>query len=218
MALVFLLSVTAFDCDKKGYRDQGEYRGSWSVKENVSTPLGARVGGENKPDPVLLPLVDEGLTELFRLSRQYNYDYGLYHGFWQVWLFPTSPKCINPAYTMRADGSPWDGTDFDKDPLPGRVLLCVAGMVVGENQMLVANAASHMALIVRYEGEHLVLLHNDRPKYEATAGVHAHPLITEIGGKKEAEASQYTFVGKGQLSPEMQKAVGDKHVCVALVK
>lgn len=221
--ITLLLFASAFDCSKKAER--GEFRGSFSTKENIQTPKGASVGGYTMPEGVILQRADEGLTELFRLSRQYDYTYGLYYGFWQVWLFETSTKCIAPGFTVRADGSPWDNlpppNDFDKDPRPGKVLLCVAGMTVGDSAMLVANHESHMANIVRFEGEHLVLLHNDRPKYEATAGVHAHPLITEREAEIAGGAAGFTFVGGSSLSPSLQRAAtatGHNPACIALVK
>lgn len=109
------------------------------------------------------------------------------HATYYVWLIPRAPACVNPGFTENADGSGYDETysddpanHWDKDPRPGHTLLCVAGfMAVGGGKglpaeqaiglpgMAVVDAVDQMP-IVRYEGEHNLLVQVDPNRYAAT--------------------------------------------------
>lgn len=144
-------------------------------------------------NPALFPLIDEGLTNVRnRAAGPPNYYQNIpVPPQFTVGLFPRSDKCQDPGFTTRLpDGNEWDGTIYDKDPRPSKVLLCVAGLApaYAESQggvtnpafaygMLVVNDAGIMRQIVDFEAEHEILFCCDISKWWATAGVHAHPLI-----------------------------------------
>ncbi|QYO67503.1 hypothetical protein [Leptolyngbya sp. 7M] len=141
-------------------------------------------------DPSLLAPIDAGLTKAFNIARAApnNYLNVQTHTQFTVGLWPRSGKCINPGFLIRADGSPWDGTEFDKDPKPNKVLLCIAGIAgqygansggdpTGTYGMLVVDDLSIMDTIIWFEAEHEILLGVDLNRWLATAGVHSHPIM-----------------------------------------
>ena len=154
--------------------------------------MGVRVLSATPIDESLFASIDAGLSDVRERAAHppNNYTNIPTHGQFSVGLWPRSNKCINPGFTTRLpDGNPWDGTEYDKDPEPGKVLLCVAGLApaygnsqggipTGTYGVLVVNDAGIMRQITDFEAEHELLYALDINKWMATAGVHAHPLIT----------------------------------------
>lgn len=171
-----------------------EFTGALPNRVSAATPRGVRVMSNNPIDASLFASIDAGLDDVRTRAAgpPNNYANVPVHSQFTVGLFPRSNKCIDPGFTVRMpDGHPWDGTVYDKDPKQGKVLLCVAGLApaYANNQggindpsfsygMLVVNDAGIMRQIVDFEAEHELLFALDINKWWATAGVHAHPLIT----------------------------------------
>lgn len=173
---------------KKTSDEKGTFRGTLYENVKKNTAKGVRVYSANNIDEALLPAIDAGLDKLFKIatSAPNNYPVNVGHNGYNVWLFPRSPKCINPSFLVNADGSPYDNGEFDKDPRPGVVRVCAAGMMVDGlgYGMLVVDDLATMPTIVRYEGEHIVLLHHDPDRFAATMyhTDNSHPIMPDTDG------------------------------------
>jgi len=149
----------------------------------VNSPKGARVYGVNKPSSQMLAAIDKGLTDLFAVARKNNYRKKLNYSDYVI--FVASPDRLknydgNYSPDIAIGAAQYAGSVFDKGGY-----IYVAGMVIGYNPcaFLIGehtkdfNRASD---VVRYEGEHIVLFHNDRKRYNETADHSkggSHPIL-----------------------------------------
>jgi hypothetical protein len=149
----------------------------------VRTQKGAYVYAVNRPSVAVLAAIDQGLTDLFAVARKNHYQKRLNYSDYSVFIARAdrtkdyqgqySPDIQIPVYQ-------YAGTVFDKGGY-----MYAAGMVISLDPcaFVIAEHAKDLERIsnvVRYEGEHLVLYHNDRPRYDATAD-HSrggtHPIL-----------------------------------------
>jgi hypothetical protein len=149
----------------------------------VSSPKGARVYGVKKPSAQMLAAIDKGLTDLFAVARKNNYNRRLNYSDYVIFIArPDRLKNYEGNYSpdVAIGVAQYAGTDVDKGGY-----MYVAGMVLGYNPcaFLIGehtkdfNRASD---VVRYEGEHIVLFHNDRRRYSQTMDHSkggAHPIL-----------------------------------------
>ncbi len=192
--LLIALAAAAFKCggssDGSSSSGNAEWNGMLPGRFQAVTPMGVKVRSDRPINERLFSDIDAGLSDTFATASTppEHYDGFQRHSAYTVGLFPRSSLCQQAGFTIRADGSEWDGTDYDKDPRPGRVLLCIAGIagqyatgmsgtVGGSRGMLVVEDADIMRTIIRFEAEHEVLFEVDEARYDATSGVHAHPLL-----------------------------------------
>ncbi len=131
----------------------------------------------------MLNAIDTGLTDLFAVARKNGYSRKLNYSDYSIYI-------ANPDRSKNADGqySPdiavnagqYAGSIYDKGGY-----IYAAGMVIYNNPcaFLIGEHTKDLERIsevVRYEGEHLVLYHNDRQRYNATAD-HSrgggHPIL-----------------------------------------
>lgn len=147
------------------------------------TPRGASVYAVRRPTAAMLNAIDRGLTDLFVIARRYGYWRRLIHADYTIYI-------ARPDRNTNADGqySPdfaigaaqYAGTIFDKGGY-----IYAAGMVISNEPaaFVIAEHArdlNRVSDVVRYEGEHLVLYHNDRRRYQATRDHSrggAHPIL-----------------------------------------
>jgi hypothetical protein len=149
----------------------------------VSSPKGARIYGVKKPSAQMMAAIDKGLTDLFAVARKNNYNRRLNYSDYVIFIAsPDRLKNYEGNYSpdIAIGVAQYAGTIVDKGGY-----MYVAGMVLGYNPcaFLIGehtkdfNRASD---VVRYEGEHLVLFHNDRRRYNETAD-HSkgggHPIL-----------------------------------------
>ncbi len=149
----------------------------------VRTPMGANVYGVKRPSAKVLAAVDSGLTDLFAIARKNKYKKRLNYSDYTIYV-------ANADRTKNADGnySPdiavgaaqYAGSIYDKGGY-----IYASGMIVALNPcaFLIAEHTkefTRISEVVRYEGEHLVLYHNDRQRYSETAD-HSkgggHPIV-----------------------------------------
>ena len=147
------------------------------------TPRGVAIMAVSRPSAQMLNAIDRGLTDLFAAARRAGYRNRLICSDYTIFI-------ARADRTTNADGqySPdiavgaaqYAGSVFDQGGY-----IFAAGMIVS-NQPLAFVIAEHtrdldrVANVVRYEGEHLVLYHNDRRRYAATADHSrggAHPIL-----------------------------------------
>ena len=216
--LIVLLVLTGWKCGKPGA--PGEFTGGYYTDVTTRSPGGALITSRYEISPATGISADRAFNELFRIARQYNYTEAMSIPAYQVHLFDRSPMCITPAFLLRANGSPWDQTDYDKDRKPGKVLLCAAGMTLSPWSMLIVDDAATVETIVRYEGEHLILIHNDQDRWEATIGIHAHPILPDKQTDRIATIPpEWKAVGVGTMEAGKGLAASLSGVtCVVLTK
>jgi hypothetical protein len=149
----------------------------------VRTLKGANVYAVHRPSAAVLNAIDKGLADLFAVSRKNGYSRRLNYSDYSVFIGLAdrtkdyqgqySPDIQIPVYQ-------YAGSIYDKGGY-----MYAAGMVIS-NEPCAFVIAEHtrdldrVSNVVRYEGEHLVLYHNDRPRYSATAD-HSrgggHPIL-----------------------------------------
>ena len=149
----------------------------------MRTPRGASVYAVNRPTAVMLAAVDRGLTDLFAVSRRNGYSRKLNYADYTIFIGRADRELnsggqYSPGIAVGA--AQYAGTDYDQGGF-----IYAAGMVIGFNPCTFVIAEHNRspkqaADIVRYEGEHLVLFHNDRNRYSQTAD-HSrgggHPIL-----------------------------------------
>ena len=142
-------------------------------KFNVTTrtPMGASVYAIRQPNKAMLDAIDQGLTDLFAVARKNHYrkrlnyqDYTIYVG------KPDRNKDSTGQYSpdIAIGAAQYAGSVYDQGGF-----IYAAGIVVALNPcaFLIAEHTRNferVATVVRNEGEHLVLYHNDRRRFIAT--------------------------------------------------
>lgn len=140
------------------------------------TPRGVRIYSVSRPRPEALRAIDSGLTELFAIARKHGYSQGLNYSDYTVFIGRAdrqrdSAGAYSPDIAIGA--AQYAGSVYDKG---GYVF--AAGMVLSmePGAFLVAEHDrdfGRIANVARYEGEHIILYHNDRALYARTAD-HSH--------------------------------------------
>ncbi len=149
----------------------------------VKTPRGANVYARVAPGPDVLRAIDSGLTELFNIARRHGYGAKLGHSYYTIFIARADrTKDSSGAYSpdVAVTANQYAGSVYDQG---GYVY--AAGMVMEFNRCVFIIAEHDRDLqrisnVVRYEGEHLILYHNDRPLYSRTADHSkggSHPIL-----------------------------------------
>ncbi len=150
---------------------------------SVTTPRGARVYAVSRPSAAMLAAIDKGFTDLFAVARKNRYTRNLNYSNYTVFIAKadrTKDASGNYSPDIAVGAAQYAGTKYDQGGY-----IYAAGMVIGFNPMafLIADHKgdiSRVSNLVRYEGEHLVLYHNDRRRYQQTAD-HSqgggHPIL-----------------------------------------
>lgn len=150
---------------------------------SVETPKGARVFAVNQPSSKMLNAIDQGLTDLFAVARKNNYFKRLNYSDYTIFIARADrTQDGNKQYSpdIAVPLAQYAGSIYDQGGF-----VYAAGMVVGFNPCAFVIAEHEKDLqrvsdVVRYEGEHLVLYHNDRRRFNETAD-HSkgggHPIL-----------------------------------------
>lgn len=140
---------------------------------NVSgrSPKGANIYAVKQPSKEMLEAIDKGLDDLFAVARKNRYSKKLRHSDYTIFIakadrLKDSSGNYSPAFAVGA--AQYKGTEYDQGGY-----IFAGGMVVNFNPMafIIAEHTKSLNLVsdvVRFEGEHLVLYHNDRRRFEAT--------------------------------------------------
>ncbi len=138
-----------------------------------TTPKGARVISSMPVSQALLDAVDKGLDDLFAIAKHKEYRYRRYlqHSDYAIFVGrPDRKENAKGVYSpdIAVGSAQYAGTKYDKG---GYVF--ASGMVISNSPgaFLIGNHTQdfeRVARIVRYEGEHILMYHNDRRKYEET--------------------------------------------------
>ena len=147
------------------------------------TEKGARVYSVSQPDSDMLRAIDDGLTELFTVARKNNYRNRLRFSDYTIFIAKSDrTKDINKQYSpdIAVSAAQYAGSVYDQGGF-----IYAAGMVLAYNPCAFVIAEHtkdfrRVSNVVRFEGEHLILYHNDRKLYEQTAD-HSkgggHPIL-----------------------------------------
>jgi hypothetical protein len=150
---------------------------------STRTSRGASILAVKHPSPAMVNAIDRGLTDLFAAARRNGYRNRLSHRDYTIYIAradrtQNADKQYSPDIAVGA--AQYAGTVFDQGGY-----IFAAGMVIS-NEPPAFVIAEHtrdfdrVANVVRYEGEHLVLYHNDRRRYAATADHSrggSHPIL-----------------------------------------
>ena len=147
------------------------------------TPRGANIYAVRAPSASMLSAIDQGLTDLFAVARRNGYSRRLSFADYTIFIAKadrTRDRAGSYSPDIAVGAAQYAGTDYDQG---GYVY--AAGMVISFNPMsfVIAEHTSDLKRVsdvVRFEGEHLVLYHNDRRRYSQTAD-HSqgggHPIL-----------------------------------------
>ena len=185
ISLIFIASLMAGDVYAQG-------RGAIAEAQRITgdrfafasrTRNGANVYSVRRPSAAMLSAIDSGLTNLFAVSRKNGYSRRLNYADYTIFIANadrTTDSSGRYSPDVAVGAAQYAGTDYDQG---GYVY--AAGMVISFNPMTFVIAEhtrdlNRVSDVVRYEGEHLVLFHNDRRRYSQTAD-HSqgggHPIL-----------------------------------------
>lgn len=147
------------------------------------TANGANVYSVNRPSAAMLSAIDRGLANLFAVARKNGYSRRLNHSDYSIFVARADRnKDYRGAYSpdIAIGAAQYAGTDYDQGGY-----IYAAGIVIAynPNAFVIAEHTrdfNRVSEAVRNEGEHLVLYHNDRRRYQQTAD-HSrgggHPIL-----------------------------------------
>jgi hypothetical protein len=149
----------------------------------VKTPKGANVYAVNKPSATVLKAIDTGLADLFVVAKKNKYRSRLNYSDYSVYIAKADrTKDSTGQYSpdIAIGAAQYAGSIYDQGGY-----IYAAGMVIANDpcSFVIAEHTKNferISNVVRYEGEHLVLYHNDRKRYAATADHSkggAHPIL-----------------------------------------
>jgi hypothetical protein len=147
------------------------------------TRQGVTVLARKSPRAEVLTAIDRGFAELFAIARRHGYRNRLSYSDYTVFI-ARADRTVDSARQYSPDiavpAGQYAGSYYDQG---GYVF--AAGMVLAFNPSAFVIAEhdrdwQRILNVVRYEGEHLILYHNDRVLYERTAD-HSrgggHPIL-----------------------------------------
>jgi hypothetical protein len=149
----------------------------------TQTPKGARVYAVSQPNSKMLNAIDTGLTDLFAIAKKNNYRNRLNYSDYTIFIAKADrTKNFDKQYSpdIAVPANQYAGTIYDNGGF-----IYAAGMVMAYNPcaFIIAEHAKdyeRVSNVARYEGEHLILYHNDRKRYNETADHSkggAHPIL-----------------------------------------
>jgi hypothetical protein len=149
----------------------------------TSTPRGVRVYAVNRPNAQTLSAIDAGLAELFAVAHRHGYNARTNFADYTVFIArPDRTRDSAGAYSpdVAIGAAQYAGSVYDKG---GYVY--AAGMVLSmePGAFLIAEHDrdfGRVSNVARYEGEHIILYHNDRRLYAQTADHSrggSHPIL-----------------------------------------
>ncbi|MFN2411484.1 MAG: hypothetical protein ABR535_00295, partial [Pyrinomonadaceae bacterium] len=137
----------------------------------------------NRPSPAMLAAIDRGLLQLFDAAIRNGYQRRLSHSNYSIFIARADRTAsgsggYSPDIALGA--AQYAGSEYDQGGY-----IFAAGMVVNfaSGAFLIAEHTrdfNRVSDVVRYEGEHIVLYHNDRRRFQATADHSrggSHPIL-----------------------------------------
>lgn len=148
----------------------------------MQTPAGATVYAVRRPSPQMIRAIDQGLGDLLAVARRNGYRRMLSPSNYTIFIARPDRTGADGVYSpdIAIGAAQYAGSVYDQG---GYVY--AAGMVISNNPLSFAIAEhtrdfNRVRDVVRYEGEHLVLYHNDRRRYMETRDHSqggSHPIL-----------------------------------------
>ena len=150
---------------------------------STRTPKGARIFAVRQPNSKMLNAIDKGLADLFAIAGKNNYQKRLNYSDYTIFIAKadrTQDSSKNYSPDIAIGAAQYAGSVYDQGGF-----VYAAGMVLAYNPCAFVFAEhtknfERVSDVVRFEGEHLVLYHNDRKLYNKTAD-HSkgggHPIL-----------------------------------------
>ena len=149
----------------------------------TQTPRGANILAVTRPSSAMLAAIDSGLTDLFAVARKNGYSRRLGYSDYTIYIAKAdrnkdSAGSYSPDIAVGA--AQYAGTDYDQGGY-----IYAAGMVIAfsPGAFVIAEHTRDLhrvSEVVRFEGEHILLYHNDRRRFSQTAD-HSqgggHPIL-----------------------------------------
>ncbi len=185
LTVVFLFDQTApaQNSDNRALINEAKRVTNDTFSFTAQTPKGARVYSVSRANSKMLAAIDQGLTDLFVVAEKNNYRKRLNYSDYTIFI-AKADRTINGDKNYSPDiaigAAQYAGSVYDQGGF-----VYAAGMVLAYNPCAFVFAEhtkdfQRVSEIVRYEGEHLVLYHNDRKLYKKTAD-HSqgggHPIL-----------------------------------------
>lgn len=152
-------------------------------KVTTRTSKGANVYAVNKPSATVLKAIDKGLADLFAVAKKNSYRKRLNYSDYSIFIGKadrTKDSAGQYSPDIAVNAGQYRGSVYDQGGY-----IYAAGMVIS-NEPCAFVFAEHtkdfdrISNVVRYEGEHIVLYHNDRKRWSETAD-HSkgggHPIL-----------------------------------------
>lgn len=186
--ILFLVAAAATSFAQRSYENPrvtaaAERISGDRFRFSARTARGANVYAVNQPSRQMLDKIDQGLTDLFAIARKNNYRARTNYSDYSIYI-------ANPDRTKNSDGNYSPDIAVSAAQYAGSIydqggFIYAAGMIVANNPcaFLIAdhrNNLERVAEVVRFEGEHLILFHNDRRRYQQTADHSTnggHPIL-----------------------------------------
>jgi len=183
VGFLFYQTAPAQSRSDRALINQAERITNDSFSYTAQTPKGTRIYAVRQPNSKMLNAIDKGLTELFAVAEKNGYQRRLNYSDYTIFIAKAdrttnSDKTYSPDIAIGA--AQYAGSIYDQGGF-----VYAAGMVLGYNPCAFVFAEhtrdfQRVSEVVRYEGEHLVLYHNDRRLYNKTAD-HSqgggHPIL-----------------------------------------
>lgn len=192
--VLFVLTIAIFidENDKVLGQTREQLREITILAENATgdqflfpakTPRGAKVYGVSKPSAQMIAAIDRGLADLFAIARKNKLRKNLNYSDYTIFIARADrTKDFANKYSpdIAVGAAQYAGTVYDKGGY-----IYAAGMVLALNPSAFVIAEHDRSFervsdVVRYEGEHLVLYHNDRRRFEQTRthdANNSHPIL-----------------------------------------
>jgi hypothetical protein len=166
-----------------GLQAQAERITGDNFRFETRTPRGARVVSVNRQPAATLRAIDQGLTELFAVARRRGYRQGLDYSSYTIFVARADRnRDSGGAYSpdIAVGAAQYRGSVYDQGGYvyaAGMVLsMSPAAFIIAEHE----RDFGRIANVARYEGEHIILYHNDRRLYSQTADHSrggSHPIL-----------------------------------------
>lgn len=186
--LVLLIGLAAFNTNGQTMQENALKLRAEQLSGDVfsiftKTPKGAKIFAVNQPKKEYLKAIDKGLKDLFAVAKKNKYKTRLKHSDYIIFI-------AKPDRLTDSDGNyipnfaipvaQYAGTDYDRGGI-----MYAAGMVISNNLSAFMIAENEKKLeqvseVVRFEGEHIILYHNDSKRYNETADHSkggSHPIL-----------------------------------------
>ncbi len=139
--------------------------------KSKTSPRGTKVFGVKKPSKAMLKAIDQGLTNLFAIARKNGYSKRLNYSDYTIFIANSDRNKDsqgNYSPDIAVNAGQYKGSIYDKGGY-----IYAAGIVVAFNPcaFLIGEHTkdfNRVSDVVRFEGEHLILFHNDKKRFLET--------------------------------------------------